>query len=244
MKTKMWKSMIAAIVILPMTLVSCHDEWMPGISGQGEIVEQTVSLDDFDGFVSGIAADIYLTQGDRQEVVIRAQQNIIDDIDLSRVENGIWTIHFDHLVRYSRPVKIYITIPTLTKAAVSGSGNVTGLTRFTGLDQLKLNISGSGGMDLDTDSREVDATITGSGDFRMEGRTDQVNLTVTGSGSFHGTDFMTPRADLTISGSGSARLTVEDYLQVRVTGSGNVYYYGNPELDVHVSGSGNVTHGR
>jgi hypothetical protein len=240
----MWKLMIAAIVVLPMALVSCHDEWMIGISGQGEIVEQTIILDNFDGFVSDIPADIYLTQGDNQEVVFKAQQNIIDNIELERVDGGIWTIRYHQLVRYSKPVKIYITIPTLTKAGINGSCNITGLTSFTGLDQLKLFISGSGNIDLDFDSQKLNATISGSGNLNLSGTTDQVNLIVSGSGSFHGMDLATPRAELTITGSGSARITVEEFLKVNVTGSGNVYYDGNPELDVHVSGSGSVSRGR
>jgi hypothetical protein len=243
MKTKMWRMMIAAIVILPMTLVSCHDEFFLGINGQGEIVEETVSLDDFDGFVSGISADIYLTQGDHQEVVIKAQQNIIDNIDLDRIESGIWTIRYHEMVRFSKPVKIYITIPTLTKAGVSGSGEITGLTPFTNLDLLKLSISGSGSMDLDTESKEMDVTISGSGDLKMAGKTDNLYLKVSGSGGFHGMDLVTKSAELTISGSGNARLTVEDYLQVLVSGSGDVYYYGSPELNVHISGSGSVVRG-
>lgn len=235
--------MITLMVILPMALVSCHDDFLIGISGQGEIVEETIQLDDFNGFVSAISADVYLTQGDRQEVTIRAQRNIIDNIDLSRVHAGIWTIRYDQMVRFAKPVKIYITIPNLTKAGVSGSGEITGLTPFTNLGDLTLFISGSGTIDLETESQELDATISGSGDLKMQGKTDKLNARVTGSGSFHAADLVTRRADLTITGSGSARLTAEEFLQVIVTGSGNVYYYGNPDLDLHVTGSGSVIRG-
>jgi hypothetical protein len=244
MKTKMWKMMIATIVILPMALVSCQDEWMPGISGQGEIVEQAISPDDFNGFVSALSADIYLTQGETREVIVKAQQNIIDNIETDRVEGGIWTIRYHEPVRFAKPVKIFITIPTLSVAAISGSGEITGLTRFTGLDQLKLFISGSGGITLDADSKSAELAISGSGDMTMAGGTDKVNLIISGSGSFRGSDLVTPRAEMIISGSGSTRITVEEFLQVLVSGSGNVYYTGNPELDVHVSGSGSVVRNR
>jgi len=243
MKTTLWKMMITLLVILPIGLVSCHDDFIVGISGQGDIVEETISLDEFDGFVSAIAADVYLTQGETQEVTIRAQRNIIDNLDLNRVDHGIWTIHYQQPVHFAKPVKIYITIPTLTKAGVAGSGEITGLTPFTNLDQLKLFITGSGSMDLDTESREMDVTVSGSGNLKMYGKTENLSVLVSGSGSFRGTDFMTNRADLTITGSGSARLAVDEFLHVRITGSGNVYYYGNPEVDLHVAGSGNVLRG-
>lgn len=244
MKTKLWKFLITLMVILPLALVSCHDDYMIGIRGQGEIEEETISVDDFDGFLSAISADIFLKQGDRQEVVIEAQQNIIDNIDLDRIDNGIWTIRYHQMVRYAKPVKIYITIPTLTKAGISGSGEITGLTPFTGLDRLRLLVSGSGSIDLETESTEVDAAISGSGDLRMAGKTGEFSLLVSGSGSFHGSDLVTTSADLTLSGSGSARLTVEEFLHVMVSGSGYVYYYGDPDVDAHVSGSGRVIRGQ
>jgi hypothetical protein len=241
MKTKMWKMMIATIVILPMTLVSCHKEFMPGISGQGEITEQTVSLDSFDGIVTDIPADIFLTQGAVQEVVIKAQQNIIDNIELDEVNDGIWTIHYHQPIRFAKPIKIYITIPTLTKAGINGSATITATTRFTGLDQLRLFVTGSGDINLDSDSKEINSTITGSGDLTLKGTTDLVTLLVSGSGSFHGIDLVTPRAEMTVTGSGNVHLTVSDYLHAMVLGSGNVWYAGTPELDVHVTGSGSIT---
>lgn len=235
--------MLASCAVLPLFLFSGCEEYVIGINGQGEIVEETVILDDFDGFVSGIEADIYVTQGDRQEVVIRAQQNIIDNIDLDRVYDGTWTIRYHQWVGYSKPVKIYITVPTLTQAAISGSGDIFGLTPFTDLDQLTLRISGSGNIDLETESKALDASISGSGDLYLAGQTDDFDLTVSGSGSLKGTNLVATRADLRISGSGNARLRVEDFLRVVVSGSGDVNYAGNPELDVHISGSGTVIHG-
>jgi hypothetical protein len=240
MKTAMWKMMIA-LAVMPVALASCHDDFFPGVTGHGDVVTETISMDDFDGFVSTISADVILTQGDKQEVVVEAQQNIIDNIDFDHTEGGIWTIHYKHPVGVAKPVKIYITIPTLTQAGIAGSGEVTGTVPFTGLDELKLFISGSGSIDLEAESAELNASITGSGDMRMAGITGALRLIVTGSGSYHGRELVTPDAELTISGSGSARLTVEEHLKVVVTGSGNVYYSGNPEVDVHVTGSGSVT---
>ncbi len=235
----MWKTGIAA-AIMTMALASCHDEFFPGVTGQGEVVSETVSLNDFDGFVSAISADIYLTQGDKQEVVVEAQQNIVDEIDFDHIEGGIWTIHYRHNVGYAKPVKVYITLPTLTEAGITGSGEIRGMTAFNGLDKLKLFIAGSGSIDLDTESAEMDASITGSGDMKLAGTTGNLKLVITGSGSFHSKDLVTPEAVMTVSGSGSARVTVEEFLKVTVTGSGNVYYTGNPDVDVHVTGSGSV----
>jgi hypothetical protein len=234
------KLMIAAVAILPLALFSCHDEFFSSITGQGEIVRQTITTDNFDGIVSAIDADIFISQGDKTEVVIEAQQNIIDNLDLDSAIDGILTIHYRDMVRFSKPVKIYITMPTLTKAGISGSGTMEGLTPFIDLKNLDLVISGSGAIDLDIESLELDAVISGSGEMRLSGQTENLNVLISGSGGFHATGLIAPKAETTISGSGNARLTVEDQLKALISGSGNVYYSGNPELDIHISGSGKV----
>jgi len=239
MKTTWWKTGIAVTVILMMALVSCED-YIVGINGQGEIVEETVYIDDIDGFVSTICADIYLTQGDRQEVVIKAQQNIIDNIELDRIDDGIWTIRYDRMVTHSKPVRIYITVPNLTRAAVSGSGSVEGQTPFKNLDRLKLLVSGSGSIELDAECESMDALISGSGNMHITGTAEDLDLVVSGSGDFGASGLVTKRSEITISGSGNARITAEEFLRVLISGSGDVYYLGDPDLDVHVSGSGNV----
>ncbi len=232
--------MVAMIAILPMVLISCHDEFKFGISGQGEIVRETASIENFDGFISAIAADIYVRQGDTLKVEIEAQENIIDNIDLDKVIDGIWTIHYREMVRYSKPVKIYITMPTLTLAGISGSGKIEGITRFKNLDELNLVISGSGNINLETETKHIDALISGSGEMLLSGNTDKLSLLLSGSGGFRGTDLLSPKAEATISGSGSARINAQDQLNALISGSGSVYYTGNPELNVHVSGSGTV----
>lgn len=230
------------LIILAFTSIaffSCTRDLLPGIEGVGNIVENTVVVDDFNGFVSAINADVFVSQGDEQEVVIKAQQNIIDNIELN-VKNGIWTIKYYEWVLHAKPVKIYITIPDLTKAAISGSGDIIGLTAFKGLDKLDLVISGSGSIDIDTESNALDVVISGAGDLGLSGSTDILDILVSGSGSIDAFSLESTEAEITISGSGNAFLTVNDYLKVMISGSGSVYYRGDPEIETTVSGSGRI----
>jgi len=243
MKTKICKPLAVVCGLLPLLFASCSDYYIPGINGEGEIVESTVYLDDFDGFVSTIGADIFLTQGDTQEVVIRAQENIIDNIVLD-VNRGIWTIEYYEWVHHAKPVKIFITIPDLTKAAVTGSGNITGVTPFYNLGRLELAISGSGDFDLETESNEVDVRVSGLGNFELAGETKFLDILISGSGNIDAFDLETEEAEITISGSGNAFVDVEDYLNVMISGSGSVFYRGTPEIDSHITGSGTVRRDR
>jgi len=240
MKTNVRNYLLAVVAVIPFLLVSCEDGFFGSISGEGEIVQETLYVDDFDGFVSTISADVYISQGDELEVVVEAQQNIIDNINTDWVRNGIWTIKYYHWVKRAKPVKIYITLPDLTKIGLSGSGEIFGETTFTDVGQLDLNISGSGKIDLDTEAEETYIRISGSGDVYLTGYTNLLDCAISGSGGIHAYGFIVQRADIGISGSGDARVNVEESLDVRISGSGSVFYRGNPVVDSHISGSGTV----
>jgi len=238
MKTNVRNYLLAVIAVMPILLVSCEDGFFGSIGGEGELVQETLYVDDFDGFVSTISADVYVSQGDELEVVVEAQQNIIDNINTDWVRNGIWTIKYYHWVKRAKPVKIYITMPDLTKIGLSGSGEILGETKFTDIDELDLNISGSGKIDLEAETEETYIRISGSGDVYLTGYSDLLDCTISGSGGIHAFDFMVQRADIGISGSGDARISVEESIDVSISGSGSVFYRGNPVIDSHISGSG------
>ena len=242
MKTNVRNYLLSVLAILPFLLVSCEDGFLGGISGEGEIVEGTLDVDEFDGFDLGIAADVYVSQGDEFGVVMEAQQNIIDNINTDNVSNGIWKIKNYTWVRNSKSIKIFITLPELTKVSLSGSGDIVGETPFTDIDRLDVSISGSGKIDLETESSELFLKISGSGDIYLTGSTDLLDCSISGSGGIHAFDMITNRADIIVSGSGNTRVNVEEALDVSISGSGSVYYRGNPQVDSHISGSGNVRH--
>lgn len=240
MKTIEFKKAWIGILVLPLLLISCDEDTFPGITGEGNVVTETLMLDDFTGFANAIAADIYLTQGDEQEVVIEAQQNIIDNLEIDEDDDGFWKIKNDRWVRRSKPVKIFITLPNLDKVIVAGSGDVVGDTSFENLEDLELLIAGSGSIKLDINCETLELLITGSGDFDLSGKSPSLDGAVAGSGSIRAYDLQTERSEISITGSGSGKLSVSEFLRATITGSGDVYYRGTPEVDVRVTGSGSV----
>jgi hypothetical protein len=234
------RKLLISLMVIPFILVSCEEDLLPGISGRGDVVTRTLNLDDFTGFANAIAADIYVQQGDEQEVTIKAQENIIENIDLNHVYGGFWTIEFDRLVRRAEPVKIYITVPTLDRVKISGAGEIFGESSFSNLSDLELVISGAGNMDLDFDCENLDVAVSGAGQLDLSGSANTLKAVISGAGGIRAFDLSTTDTEFRISGAGSGRLTVSDYLKATITGSGNLYYRGDPETDVHITGSGKV----
>ena len=227
---------LVELMCLPTT---AQNWWGSGMKGEGPIVERELDIDAFTGVRLSISGDVILTQGDRQSVVVKGQQNIIDNIKTG-VWNDVWKIHYDKNVSNHKKVVIYITIPTLTEASVSGSGSMESKGNFTNLGNLELAVSGSGDLSLDVQAADIESTVSGSGGIRLAGNSRSLDIQISGSGEVQGFRMNTKDCDVAISGSGECEISVEDNLKVRVSGSGDVYYKGNPKVRSKISGSGDV----
>jgi hypothetical protein len=206
-----------------------------------------------------IPATVYLSQGNEQSISIDAQANILDNI-VTSVRNGSLRLKFDRNVMHCEPIKVYITIKDLNEINISGSGDVISKTLFVSDQNLYVNLSGSGSIDLQADAPEVSVNIVGSGDIKLSTICERLSGNISGSGKITLEDGLTNYADFKISGSGDifaynfpveicyintagsgdARVNVSGKLNVKIAGSGDVYYKGNPSLSINIAGSGDV----
>ncbi len=214
--------------------------WGKSINGEGPIVTKTLDLSSFTGIGLGIAANVILTQGSQQSVKVEGQANIIDNIK-TRVSGENWHIGFEKNANNYKSVTIYITVPTLTEVSVSGSGRLESTNHFPNLDELDVNVSGSGRVQLDVGAAAISTNLSGSGKVKMAGSTDKHRITISGSGGVQSYDLTANDCKITISGSGKCKVHVKDQLKATVSGSGDVYYKGDPNVKSKISGSGDVT---
>jgi len=215
-----------------------------GVKGEGDVVRQELDIDKFSGVNLGFKGDIYISQGSPQKVVVEGQQNIIDNIK-REVKGDTWRVRFDKNVRNCKPVKIWITIPELTEAAVSGSGNLISETRFTNVDELAVAVSGSGNVKLDVEATSIEGGISGSGHVRLKGSTGGLEMSISGSGNIRSMDLEAAFCEISISGSGDAEVWATQELNASISGSGDIKYKGEaPKVRARVSGSGDISEAR
>ena len=220
--------------------LQCSSQNKGAINGEGEIVKKEISLADINGFDFGLSGDVILTQGSPQKIVLEGQQNIIDNIT-QEVKNGWWHIGFIKNVRNSKNITIHLTVQDINKVALTGSGSVRAANKFTGLDDVELDIRGSGNIVFDYEANATDASLTGSGTMKLSGNSNRLNVSITGSGDVMAGDLVTESCDVDISGSGNATVNASNKLATDITGSGDVRYSGNASVDAHVTGSGQVS---
>jgi hypothetical protein len=209
------------------------------IHGNGIAASQARPVSGFDKVKSSGEFDVHIINGDKFEVIIDAEENIIPYIETSVSEK---TLLIDipglHSVRNRIPMTVNVTLPILAGIKQSGSGNIT--TDFFTCDKVELYISGSGSISAILDANIVDATISGSGWIKIAGDANQSNLAISGSGNIDNYNLLVNSCNANISGSGNMQVNAIKSIYAKISGSGNIYYTGNPGIDVNISGSGKV----
>jgi len=208
-----------------------------------DIKKENRKITDFDKISMSIPADLYLTQGSKNEVVIEADEDILSKIE-TEVDGNKLIIRFEKWYNYRgiKSIKVYVTVKEITKLILSGSGDILSKSPIEA-EKLGLVISGSGSILLDDlNVTNLYSVISGSGDIRVEGKNtaSELEATVTGSGDIYAAGLEFKNADLTITGSGSIKAAVIDELDANITGSGRITYVGKPLIDANITGSGKI----
>ncbi|NVK84054.1 MAG: DUF2807 domain-containing protein [Cytophagia bacterium] len=208
--------------------------------------KETRDVGDFDFIAMNISGKVYISQGNKNEVIVEADDRDMDKIrtevrggrlSISTRDNGRWFKWGDGI---EGRVNIYITLKELRGVSVSGSGDVISQNTIK-TDDFEASISGSGDIEVELDARAIESRITGSGNIELKGSAQRARLGISGSGKYFAEELKVDDYNVTISGSGRAAINTNGELDVRISGSGSVYYSGNPTgVNTNVSGSGRV----
>lgn len=238
MKTYFWFISICLTAVLSTGCFSDDDGFFNCERGEGDPVTESFPVDDFDGIELDIAADVYITQGDNFSIEAQGQPNILNELELD-VDGDVLDIDFDDCVREYDDLMFWITMPEVDFLSICGSGKIFS-ENFITTNDLVLEISGSGDMDLGLSADDIELKISGSGKILLEGEANDLEAKVSGSGDVRAFDLISQKVDCHISGSGDMEVHAFDELDVRISGSGDVYYKGSPDIDESISGSGDL----
>jgi len=215
------------------------------ISPEGSVEERVVEFDNFDRIEIIGDAEVFITEGATQEVVIEAAPNIIDRlIDDSRVNNddelvleinGCAKIDNGELI-------VRITMAELTGLTITGDGSYTTEGLFENVEDIFLDIRGDGEMDLQFNEVErVSVGIIGDGDIVCSGVANLVSINISGDGDIDFFDFAANDLELSIIGDANCKLNIVEAVDIEITGDGDVESIGTATLqEIEVTGDAKI----
>ena len=109
-------------------------------TGNGPIVEKGFAKDRFQGVELEGSFNVNINQGASQNVVVSGQENIIDKLKMD-VMDGVLHISLEPGSYFNYDLVINLTLPTLERVKLSGSGDIM-LGTFVGLNDLVVELDG------------------------------------------------------------------------------------------------------
>jgi len=242
MKNPIKNQSILIIACLLFASTSCA-QWGKSIKGNGNMTTVTRTTSDYDGVKCAGSFDYVLVEGTEGNITIEGEENLIEYI-ITEIKNGALVVKVKNDVNLktsgNKSIKITIPFKEIENVSLAGSGDLWN-DNVLASDNLDISLTGSGDIILNIKASKTKASITGSGEVTLKGTTNNLEAGVTGSGDFHGFDLEVNDTDVSVTGSGDAKVVCNGNLKARVTGSGDIVYKGNPKTeDTKVAGSGSI----
>jgi len=183
---KVFTLFLALLALTSLTKCDFSDNQNPDnkIIGAGPIVSDTLDLAAFDKIENTGVANFYVTLGEPQSVILKAQQNIIDILIHRVVGNTLRVGILENTsIQSAEEIRFEITISDLNEFKLVGVGNMELSGDFQ--DELLIALTGVGNVNAyDTEIGACDIVSTGIGDCRVNVR-DELNVTISGVGSVY-----------------------------------------------------------
>ncbi len=215
--------------------------WTKKVSGNRQIITETEAVGDYDKISVTGAFKVKIVYGTPGTLKIIADENLLEYIE-TYTKGSKLVIRINPEFSISHYTKLDIEVPAdyLSQISLTGSGEIYNEKTFD-WKNIKLNLIGSGKLDIKTGVNHLTAKLIGSGDIFLTGQAQTAKYSITGSGLISAKELKAGDVEATSTGSGEIRLQAVQRLNARVYGSGNIFYYGEPDvLKTNNFGSGDI----
>lgn len=211
----------------------------PWKSGNGHVVEQNRKVSSFDAIKVSRGMNVYISQGNETKVVVKADENLLDDIR-TEVENHTLKVTTKTNIRRATSKKVFVTVPEISAVTASAGSNVYSETVLH-LPQLDVTSSAGSNIKLEVDTGNLNASASAGSNLKFEGKTKSFTGEASSGANIKAEKLTTADCDATASSGANVYITVNENLEAKASSGGNVIYYGQPKsTNTESSSGGNV----
>jgi hypothetical protein len=242
MEDPMNRYMLLALLPLAACSGTARSEGTPP-SGTGG--NRSFAVDGFTGVDAAGPDDVDVRVGSGFSVRAEGDPKVLDKLEIVK-EGDTLMVRRKNRSGFSwggngdRGAKIYITMPRMTAASTTGSGDMS----IDHVEGEKFQASATGNGDLKIASlnvQAIDLSVTGSGSVGTAGTAKTGSFSVTGSGDITAPKLSLGQASVSVMGSGGVTAAVNGAANVNVMGSGDVTLTGGAKCTTSKMGSGEVS---
>lgn len=228
----------AILIILVAVGQSCYLEPVETIYGNGNVISEERTIDDFDGLKVSTGIDVLIKQGSEVSLMLEADENLHDVIKTEVIDNTL-KIYTSKRVRKAKTMKVYLIYVDLNSIRVSSAGDVKGENTLK-TKRLDIDLSSAGDLDINLVAEAVYCDISSSGDARLSGTTDLLDADLSSAGDLYAYDLVSKKCKVSCSSAGDARVNATEKFDLRSSSAGNIYYKGEGSVTAKTSSAGSV----
>lgn len=239
--------MRALMILAAMPLVACSfhgggdNDSQPGVPASGQGTSRTFQVAGFTAVDLRGSDNADVRVGPDFSVRAEGPSDRLDDLKIVKDGDVLKISRKSNHMSWGggRDVKVFVTMPAIRAASISGSGDMA-VDRVEG-GAFEGSTAGSGDLSIhQIKAGSVTLSIAGSGDIDASGATQDLSLSIAGSGNIDAGGLTASAGKVSIAGSGDAKAVVNGHAKVSMMGSGDVDLGGNATCDVSKMGSGEV----
>jgi len=200
--------------------------------------QRAFRLQPFEALEVDLPARYVIRESGVASALLRGDPEVINRIVIEQHDNRV-RVFVPGSITIQGQLVIEIDTVGLRELLVNGPGEVAA-HGFSGSD-FSLRSLGPAAVKvtgLDVDKLKVE--MQGSGTMELAGRATKERMKIAGSGQYRAGDLAADSVEVKLDGSASVEVMAHDKLDVQIAGSGSVRYRGEPKLSSSVSGSGSI----
>ena len=206
----------------------CGSGLLPGVSGSGTVVQSAVEVDEITSLTVGSAFDVTLQVADVPALVLRADDNVIDRIEVTQ-DSGELMLNVDGPVRDATlEAEVTLDPGALTRLQLDGASTLTG-TEPLDPPVLALSTLGASRAFVVLDVDELAVSAVGASVVNASGQAGELIAEAEGASTLRLDQLASRVAEVRAAGASTVELMVSERLDAEADGASTIRYDGDPE---------------
>jgi len=230
-------AIILSAIVFAAFLGSCI--FTGSIKGNGNVVEETRDLVDFNKISVSRGMNVYITQGVSTKVLVKADENLLKIIE-TYVEDGTLKVTCTKGIRNATSNKVYVTVSDI-KLIKSTSGSNVFSEDSLKTENLEVKSTAGSNVHLTLIAGDLSISAVAGSNIFLDGTAKSVTIKANSGSNIKAGDLMAENCDAKVSSGANIWIKVQNGLTAKASSGGNLFYSGEPNpLRMTKSSGGNV----
>jgi len=208
-----------------------------GVKGDRNVVTKNRKLnDDFTAIKVSTGLDVYITQGEKNEVVVEADENL-HDIIMTEMENGVLRIYSEKGIWGEKASKVHVTIKNLQELDATSGSQVNSTNEIIATN-FTISVTSGAEVDIKINATNVETSATSGSELQLFGKTINHTSSATSGASIDAYNLESENAFVSVSSGADIDIFASVKIEATATSGGDIDFKGNPKQTKNSSSSG------